>query len=181
MNGSKALKLVCAGMLQSWRNTGLGPENRYTELYPTKSGVAGMIACALGYPRGDRRIKELENSFRLYVSNKESGPIAESNNTIPDVLLDFQTVLAPEMLKAGGGPHKDTASLIYKEYIVGYRYVLYVTADEKLLHKIESALNNPVWDYYLGSKCCIPSEPVCRGVYDVSEMEDENVYQYVQI
>ena len=101
MNDSKALKLVCAGMLQSWRNTGLGPNNRYTELIPTKSGITGMIACALGYPRGDTRIRKLENSFNLYLNNRESGPIQEAKETIPDVLLDFQTVFAPEMLKAG--------------------------------------------------------------------------------
>ena len=61
MSDSKALKLICSGMLQSWRNTGLGPNYRYTELMPTKSGIAGMIACALGYPRSDSRIEKLKN------------------------------------------------------------------------------------------------------------------------
>lgn len=181
MNDSKALKLVCSGMLQSWRNTSLGPEDRFTELTPTKSGIAGMIACALGYPRGDLRIKELENNFDLYISNIESGSISESNSITPDILLDYQTVLAHGMLMAGGGPHEDTASLIHKEYIVGYRYVLYLIGNEDFLQKIESALNDPVWDYYFGSKCCIPAEPVCRGICNVPEVEDENVYQYIQI
>lgn len=181
MNDSKALKLVCAGMLQSWRNTWLGPNNRYTELIPTKSGITGMIACALGYPRGDTRIRKLENSFNLYLNNRESGPIQEAKETIPDVLLDFQTVFAPEMLKAGSNSPYKTPSVLHKEYIVGYRYVLYLFADEDILHKIESALKNPVWDYYLGSKCCIPAEPVCQGICIVPKEEDENVYQYIQI
>ena len=64
---------------------------------------------------------------------------------------------------------------------MGYRYVLYLFADEDILHKIESALKNPVWDYYLGSKCCIPAEPVCQGICIVPKEEDENVYQYIQI
>ena len=51
MKNSKKLKLVCSAMLQSWRIRSLGPSQRYTELAPTKSGIIGMIACALGYER----------------------------------------------------------------------------------------------------------------------------------
>lgn len=180
MSDSKALKLVCAGMLQSWRNTGLGPNYRYTELMPTKSGIAGMIACALGYPRGDVRIEKLKNSFELCIDKKESGPMQESNITTPDVLLDFQTVSAPDMLTSGGGM-LHTPSIIMREYIVGYKFVLYLIAKEDLLKDIEMALNNPVWDYYLGSKCCIPAEPVCKGICNMPETEDNDVYQYIRV
>ena len=173
MNDSKALKLICSGMLQSWRNTGLGPNYRYTELMPTKSGIAGMIACALGYPRGDSRIEKLKNSF-------ESAPIRRGNNTTPDILFDFQTVSAPDMLTAGGGM-LHSPSIIMREYVVGYRYVLYLKAEEELLRKIETALNEPVWDYYLGSKCCIPAEPVCRGICEMPEVEDNSVYQHIRV
>lgn len=180
MSDSKALKLICSGILQSWRNTGLGPNCRYTELMPTKSGIAGIIACALGYPRGDSRIEKLKNSFELYIDNKTSTPIKPGANTTPDVLFDFQTVSAPDMLTAGGGM-LHSPSIIMREYVVGYRYVLYLKAEEELLRKIETALNEPVWDYYLGSKCCIPAEPVCRGMCEMPEVEDDNVYQHIRI
>lgn len=180
MSDSKALKLICSGMLQSWRNTGLGPNYRYTELIPTKSGIAGMIACALGYPRGDSRIEKLKNNFELYIDNKASAPIKPGANTTPDVLFDFQTVSAPDMLTAGGGM-LHSPSIIMREYVVGYRYVLYLKAEEELLKKIEAALNEPVWDYYLGSKCCIPAEPVCCGICEMPEVEDDNVYQHIRV
>ena len=134
MNDSKALKLICSGMLQSWRNTGLGPNYRYTELMPTKSGIAGMIACALGYTRGDSRIEKLKNCFELYIDNKASAPIKPGANTTPDVLFDFQTVSAPDMLTAGGGM-LHSPSIIMREYVVGYRYVLYLKAEEESIVK----------------------------------------------
>lgn len=177
MNGSK-LTIVCSAMLQSWRNTGLGPDCRYTELAPTKSGITGMLACALGYPRGDERIGQLMNSFELYLDNDASGSL--TGGRLPDTLMDFQTVSAPKggMLTADAKRRLITPSIIMREYIVGYRYVLYIVADDGLLKSLESALNNPVWNYYLGSKCCIPAEKVCRGIQKIKEGELDG-YQYI--
>ncbi len=178
----KALKIVCAGMMQSWRNTGLGSYVRYTELMPTKSGITGMIACALGYPRNDPRIVQLKNSFELYIDTNESGPLyPDSVDKIPDVMVDYQTVSAIGMKKAGGGT-LDTPSIINKEYIVNYKFVLYITADTELLNKIKDALVNPVWQYYLGSKNCIPSEPVCRGIVENIDLEENvNVFKHIRM
>ena len=89
MKNSKKLKLVCSAMLQSWRIRSLGPSQRYTELAPTKSGIIGMIACALGYERNDKRIDVLANSTELYLDVKNSGSMLESAtiNSI-DTLID---------------------------------------------------------------------------------------------
>ena len=97
MKNSKKLKLVCSAMLQSWRIRSLGPSQRYTELAPTKSGIIGMIACALGYERNDKRIDVLANSTELYLDVKNSGSMLESAtiNSI-DTLIDYQTVMDKE-------------------------------------------------------------------------------------
>lgn len=69
---------------------------------------------------------------------------------------------------------------IFINYVT--RYVeLCSKAEEELLKKIEAALNDPVWDYYLGSKCCIPAEPVCCGICEMPEMEDNSVYQHIRV
>ena len=106
MKNSKKLKLVCSAMLQSWRIRSLGPSQRYTELAPTKSGIIGMIACALGYERDDKRIDILANSTELYLDVKNSGSMLESAtiNSI-DTLIDYQTVMDKEkgMPTANGG------------------------------------------------------------------------------
>ena len=156
MKNSKKLKLVCSAMLQSWRIRSLGPSQRYTELAPTKSGIIGMIACALGYERDDKRIDVLTNSTELYLDVKNSGSMLESAtiNSI-DTLID-------------------------KEYLVGRRFVLYLISDEETLNKIQAALKAPVWQYYLGSKCCIPAEPVSQGISEIKEGEI-NDYQHIRV
>ena len=90
------------------------------------------------------------------------------------------------MLTAGGSENSsgkasrlNEATLIYKEYIVNHRFVTYlVTDDKETLLKIEKALDAPVWQYYLGSKCCVPSEPVSQGITTTTE-EELNDYQYI--
>lgn len=184
MNDSKKLKLVCSAMLQSWRIQGLGPRDRYTELHPTKSGIVGMIACALGYGRGDPRIQQLFNRTELYLA-KSSQLICDTKNISHpsiDTLIDFQVARAPKvgMQTADGKKRIVEATLIYKEYIVNHSFVLYLVSDGNTLHTIEEALKNPVWQYYLGSKCCIPAEPVGQGISDVREGE-LNDYQHIRI
>ena len=109
MKNSKKLKLVCSAMLQSWRIRSLGPSQRYTELAPTKSGIIGMIACALGYERDDKRIEALVNSTELYLDVKNSGSMLESAtiNSI-DTLIDYQTVMDKEK----GMPTADFRKLV---------------------------------------------------------------------
>ena len=146
MKNSKKLKLVCSAMLQSWRIRSLGPSQRYTELAPTKSGIIGMIACALGYERDDKRIETLVNSTELYLDVKNSVSMLESAtiNSI-DTLIDYQTVMDKEkgMPTANGG-RLYSATLIDKEYLVGRRFVLYLISDEETLNKIQAALKAPV-------------------------------------
>lgn len=190
MNDSKyKLKIVCAAMLQSWRVQGLGPTERYTELHPTKSGIIGMISCALGYERNDQRINELSEKLDFYLDDKNSGQILSHREDRIDTLIDFQVVRSPKlgMLTAGGSENSSgkpkrlyNATLIYKEYIVNHRFVTYlVSEDEETLKKIEHALNAPVWQYYLGSKCCVPAEPVSQGISKTNE-EELHGYQYIR-
>ena len=189
MNDSRKLKLVCSAMLQSWRIQGLGPRDRYTELHPTKSGIIGMIACALGYEREDPRIQQLFNKTELYFDQIKSGSLicnTENETAISgqsiDTLIDFQVARAPKvgMQTADGKKRIVEATLIYKEYIVNHSFVLYLVSDDSTLKTIEEALKNPVWQYYLGSKCCIPAEPVGQGISDVRGGE-LNDYQHIRI
>ena len=80
MNDFNSVRIVCAAMLQSWRQVGFNSSIRQTELEPTKSGIAGLLACAFGYPKGDMRIKELENQFELYLNLQESGSLARKTD-----------------------------------------------------------------------------------------------------
>ena len=61
MNRLKTLLLKFAGPLQSW-GTDSKFETRYTDFYPSKSAVIGMIAASFGYRRHeDEKIKKLND------------------------------------------------------------------------------------------------------------------------
>lgn len=54
----RLIKLIFSAPLQSWGEDSRW-DNRETAASPTKSGVIGMLGCALGYPRGDERLNAL--------------------------------------------------------------------------------------------------------------------------
>ena len=59
------LLLRLSGPLQSWGSDSLY-DNRNTDYYPTKSGVIGLIAAALGLKREDS-LEKLNTQYALIV------------------------------------------------------------------------------------------------------------------
>lgn len=53
------------GTLQRWGERARW-DFRDTNPIPTKSGVIGMLGCAFGYKRGDKRILELDNKTSFW-------------------------------------------------------------------------------------------------------------------
>lgn len=162
-----ALKIVFKGILQSWGTDDCSWSNlRKTELYPTKSAVTGIFACALGYKKGSKEIQELHDSYTLYLDINK----AETGN----ILEDLQSI--GTRIKNDDGTRGDiyTANktkkrppIVRKQYLNGAYFELYVVGDKCLLDKLASALDRPYWPYYLGRKCCTPSKRVNGGVCEI--------------
>ena len=60
------LILRLEGALQSWGENSKW-DARDTAALPTKSGIVGLLACALGWERGDARIAELYDTIQIAV------------------------------------------------------------------------------------------------------------------
>ena len=64
----KTLLLKFAGPLQSW-GTNSHFESRYTDFYPSKSAVIGMVAASFGYRRKEdekiQKLNELDFAIRI--------------------------------------------------------------------------------------------------------------------
>src|SRR5688572_27664508 len=78
------------GPLQSW-----GMRSRWdvrdTQPEPTKSGVVGLLGCALGYPTDDRRLEnELDAGLRFGVRVESPGRILEDYQTVTEFLPTAQ-------------------------------------------------------------------------------------------
>jgi CRISPR system Cascade subunit CasD len=64
--------------------------------------------------------------------------------------------------KAVGGGHKMT----YRYYLQDAKFAVVVEAPARKAQGFAEALQNPVYDIYLGRKSCVPTDFVFRGIFD---------------
>jgi len=152
------LLIRLSGPLQSW-----GVTSRFTVRdtgrEPSKSGVIGLIATALGRPR-NASIHDLV-TLRMGVRVDREGALE----------VDFHT--AKDVLRAGGGLKPTEISRRY--YLADACFLVGLeSGDLDLLNQIQQALQKPVWPLFLGRKAFVPSEPVWLddGLRDNASLED---------
>jgi len=143
MGGEAPLTLLLhlEGPLQSW---GVGPrlDWRETAPYPTKSGVVGLLANALGR----RRTEDVSDlaSLRMGVAVLREGR----------PLLDLQTVRG--VARVDGG-RKDKVT--WRRYLQDAAFLVGLEGPASLLEGLHEALRNPARALYLGRRGCLPSPP----------------------
>lgn len=159
----KLLIMCLEGPLQSW---GLRArwDIRDTGREPTKSGIIGLLGCALGYSRGDKRLED-ELGVNLKVGVREE--------VIADQMEDFHTVMGA-FPKADGAKFKEGHTIItLRSYLEDGAFVVVISGPEKLLEKCQKSLLNPKWPIFLGRKSCPPTRPVFEDYTDkYSSIED---------
>ena len=74
MEGKKLLILRLEGPLQAWGSDSKW-DRRDTEAFPTKSGVVGLLGCALGLERNDPELVAMTNAIRMAVRADRGGII----------------------------------------------------------------------------------------------------------
>lgn len=140
------LLLRLAAPLQAW-----GSSSKFivrsTECEPTKSGVIGMIAAALGIQRND--------------DAKKLAPLAQLRF---GVRADKEGILLKDFHMVHGYKIADVTERYYLSDAV---FLAVLECDDKeLLEEIAAALQKPVYPLYLGRKSCPPTLPVVLGVKD---------------
>ncbi len=141
------LLLRLCGPLQSW---GIESQmvQRHTQDVPTKSGVVGLLACALGIDRNDpanpHRIAPLAR-LRMGVRVLKAGA----------VLSDYQT--ATDVRRYSGGVQ---TALIQRHYLQDADFLVGLEGDPILLAHCQAAVRRPHWPLVLGRRNCPPALPV---------------------
>lgn len=155
MDDKKALiVLVLEGALQSW-----GDHSKWDERdsgdFPAKSGVVGLIACAMGIERGSGELAELSSAIRMAVRADRPGTKT----------LDFHTVQGNPLRTAKDKRAPSASTVVsYRWYLEDARFTVFIETDAERRERIVSALKAPVWPLYLGRKSCTPSRPVFECV-----------------
>lgn len=167
--------------LQSW-----GADSKFgrrdTLDFPTKSGVTGLLLCALGASGEQKellsRLAPLKQTIVSYARTKKSKEDVRQKVDREPLLRDFhmvgsgyddanpwETLLIPktnEGKKAVGGGTK----LTYRYYLQDARFAVVLEAPAELAQSFADALQKPVYDLYLGRKNCVPTDFIYRGTYE---------------
>lgn len=159
------LLLRIAAPLQAW-GTDSKFETRRTNREPSKSGVIGILAAALGLRREDD-LSEL-SVLRFGVRVDREG----------EVLRDFHTVKA---VKKTSKKEEVVSYLTYRYYLSDAIFVVgFESEDRSLLEKLEDALRHPCYPLFLGRRSCPPTLPLVLGICDedletaLREAENQN-------
>ncbi|WP_380281099.1 type I-E CRISPR-associated protein Cas5/CasD [Kitasatospora purpeofusca] len=137
------LLLRLAGPLQSWGSSARFAR-RTTEPAPTKSGVLGMLAGALGRDRGE----DLSDLAALRFGVRTDQPGTR--------IRDLQT--------ARHGDTDKAMPLSERFYLADAVFVAAVEGPDATVDELAAALRAPVHLPYLGRRSCPPSGPVDLGV-----------------
>lgn len=141
------LLLRLAGPLQSW-----GDSSRFvrrtTRREPTKSGIVGLLAAALGRSREESidDLAQLEMGVRIDQKGR--------------LMRDFQTERSLD--------GKKTMPLSHRYYLSDACFLVAVGGPENKLRELDAAVKRPVWPLYLGRRSCPPGNhpdmPLSLGV-----------------
>lgn len=140
------LLLRLSADLQSW-----GSDSRFdtrnTNREPTKSGVLGMVAAALGIKREDSQEKLTElNKLRFAVRVDKEGKL----------LKDYHTAKSDK-----------SSYVTNRYYLADATFLVGLESDDRqLLEQIDSAVHHPAFSLFLGRRSCPPTLPVSMGLRD---------------
>ncbi len=152
------LLLKLTGPMQSWGSRSRF-DRRDTEAFPTKSGVLGLVAAALGRDRGEP-VEDLA-ALRLGVRIDREGVVRYDFQTARDVIRAEVSREQWERARSKGKTTGTQDTVVSKRYyLADAAFLVGLEGEAALLQQIEAALRRPRWTLFLGRKGYLPGEPV---------------------
>ncbi len=179
---SANLAFILESPMQAW-----GASSRFgrrdTLPHPTKSGVLGMVAAALGIDKFSTNEAEQLAPLRELKLNTYAVPKVNrwGDNLPTGRLQDFHTIGGgydktnanekPHIPCKAAPPHPPFGTVITRrDYLTDARFLVILSGDSETLKRVNLALRSPVWGSWLGRKCCIPSVPIQPVLNDNIEL-----------
>ena len=146
------LLLRLAAPLQAWGSDSKF-ETRKTNREPTKSGVIGLLAAALGLRRDESEALARLAQLRFGVRVEREGQL----------LVDYHTAKTQD---------EKTSYVTYRHYLQDAVFLAGLESeDAALLQQLQDALQHPAFPLYLGRRSCPPTLPLCLGLRQCSLQE----------
>lgn len=157
---SNTLFLRLEGPLQSWGERAQWSV-RDTAPEPTKSGVVGLLACALGL-NSDADLRQLSAEIRLGVRCDQPGTLLVDYHTVGGGCREPQLLTAEGKPKVSSGrPHTEQT---WRSYLCDASFLVAVQAGPETIERLAEAVRRPCWPIYLGRKSCPPGQQLFAGV-----------------
>lgn len=160
---NSVLLLWLEGPMQSW-GTRAHWDVRDTGLEPTKSGIIGLLGCAMGLERGDPELERLDCEILFGVRVDRPGVVSTDYHTV----TGYHRTAAGEF-KHGKGTAKSLAKAMEhdestivspRNYLHDAVFLVGLGASPGRIQSLRDALSSPKWPLFLGRKSCVPSRPV---------------------
>lgn len=155
------LLLRLAAPMQSW-GVGSKFETRQTLREPSKSGVLGLLAAALGCRRDQLPQKLL--SLKMAVRVDQEGLIFTDYQTVHGIAADEMGRIS----RNADGSRKPAPNRVYETWRQYLHDAVFVVAleheDADWLRELEDALRSPVFPLFLGRRSCPPTLPLVLGI-----------------
>ena len=153
-----SIVLRLAGPLQSWGSSSRF-NHRDTNDRPTKSGVVGLLAAALGRKRREP-IDDL-TELALAVRIDQAGELLRDFHTLSD-LWGRPLLSASVNAKGEQKPNssKKSTHVTVRYYLQDAVFVAVLGGGDEQLELVAEALRHPVFPLALGRRSCVPSGPL---------------------
>ena len=154
--------------MQSWGTQSLH-RDRSTERFPTKSGVVGLVANAMGRDFSD----QIDDLASLVMA---AGEVVFQNNEEARIAYDYQTagggydwwkhlIEDKDMQSAQTSIQKDVV-IRRKAYLEDADFLVALSGPRDVLDLVAESLKNPQRPLFLGRRCFLPSIPVFDSMHE---------------
>ncbi len=168
MEEKQLLVMRLEGVLQSWGENSKW-DRRDSSLMPTKSGIVGLLGCAMGAKRNSQLLLELAQNITIAVRADRHG----------SKFWDYHTVTGTPLLTAKGTPRVGGNTFISPHaYLQDACFTVFIDAAPEWLNRLADALNSPKWPLYLGRKSCVPSRPIFECITNKYATMEEALSEY---
>lgn len=179
------LFLRLEGPLQAWGLRARWGE-RDTADAPSKSGVVGLLGCALGLRRDDAELRTLSDALRLGVRVDRPGTRLRDYHTTGggrygEVIHHGGTrfhdepyaggVLSAEVdskgrikVKVNASTKEPETDVSERHYLADASFLAALQGPPELIERLAAAVQAPAWPCYLGRKACVPAARIFDGL-----------------
>lgn len=146
-------------------------ERRHTAMFPTKSGVIGLILAAMGVPKGKGSDREHNTLAAFGVHGMVCVRIPRwnrwRNEPLPvRRLTDYHTIL--EFRRADGSLAREGETVqSWRDYLMDVRFGVLLPGGHSTVEEAARRLIDPVWGVWLGRKSCPPASPLLARAPDL--------------